>query len=194
MKSWQSAMALLMSGALIAGCNQGATIATSPNKSQQTAATLTSTSELSEQIKKLRSDLFGLQFRVSALEAGDATVSTEEEGYDVAKTKFGPFTVSTRGATPYLDGFKVKLRIGNLTNADFNGAKLNIAWGPPFDEKNFNFEEWSKNQKKKGVDLTTRFRSGAFTDVEIVLTPAKAAEIKSFTVGIELNQLALRGH
>jgi len=192
MKSWRSIMALLISGALIAGCNQGSTNATSSNSSQQPAATLTSTSELSEQIKNLRSDLFRLQFKVSALESGDATVSTEEEGYDVAKTKFGPLTVSTRGAMPYLDGFKVKLRIGNLTNADFNGAKLNVAWGPPFDEKNFNFEEWSKNQKKKQIDLTTRFHSGAFTDVEITLTPAKAEEIKSFTVGIELNQLALR--
>lgn len=127
---------------------------------------------------------------MNALESGDATVSTEEEGYDVARTKFGPFTVSTRGATPYLDGFKVKLRIGNLTNANFNGAKLKVAWGPPFNAQNV--EEWSNAQKTKEIDMTTQFRSGAFTDVEIALTPAKADEIKSFTVGIELNQLALR--
>ena len=189
MRSWNLTMVLLVTGALVAACNQGTTNgAVSSNNSQQPASTRTS--ELTEQIKKLRSDLFVLQFRVSALESGEATVSTEEEGYGVAKTKFGPLTVSTRGATPYLDGFKVKLRIGNLTNANFNGAKLNVAWGPPFDEKNL--EEWSKNQKKKEIDLTTHFLSGAFTDVEIALTPAKAEEIKSFTVGIELNQLSLR--
>ena len=189
MNNRQSILALLISGVLVAGCNQGSTTpAATPNTSQQPTAT--PTSELTEQIKKLRSDLFILQFRVSALESGEATVSTEEEGYGVAKTKFGPLTISTRGATPYLDGFKVKLRIGNLTNANFNGAKLNVVWGPPFDEKNI--EEWNKNQRKKEIDLTTRFLSGVFTDVEIALTPAKAEDIKSFTVGIELNQLSLR--
>lgn len=162
---------------LLFGCNQGST-----------------SYDLSKQIKELRSDLFLLQYRVSALESGEATVSTTEEAYDIAKTKFGPFTVSSRGATPYLDGFKIKLRIGNLTNAKFNGAKLNISWGPPYDNKSSNYEEWSKNQKKKTVDLTTSFSPGAFNDIEIALTPANAEEIKSFTVGIELNQLALRVH
>lgn len=113
MKSCQFIIVLLVSGIFVIGCDQGST-----------------SSELSNQIKELRSDLFALQFRVLALESAEATVSTEEEGYDIAKTKFGPFTVSCRGATPYLDGFKVKLRIGNLTNAMFNGAKLNISWGP----------------------------------------------------------------
>jgi len=183
MKTWQLAMVLLVTGTLAAGCKQESTNANSQQSNAKTP------SELTEQIKSLHSDIFRLQLRVSALESGEATVSTVEEGYDVAKTKFGPFTVSTRGATPYLDGFKVKLRIGNLTNANFNGAKLNIAWGPPFDEKNV--AEWSKNQKQKEIELTTRFLSGAFTDVEIALTPAKAEEIKSFTVGIELNQLTL---
>lgn len=184
MTSWQLTMALFVSSVLVVGCNQelGTPSPTSPQPN--------STLEIGEQIKKLRSELFALELRLSALESGDATVSTEEEGYDVAKTKFGPFTVSTRGAAPYLDGFKVKLRIGNLTNANFSGAKLNVAWGPPFTEKSV--EEWSKNQKKKQIDLTTRFLSGAFTDVEIVLTPAKAEEIKSIAIGIELNQLSLR--
>jgi len=181
-------MALFISGVLVAGCNQGSSTP-STNNSQSNVA-FASASETGEELKKLRSDLFGLELRLSALESGDATVSTEEEGYDVAKTKFGPLTVSTRGATPYLDGFKVKLRIGNLTNAHFNGAKLNVGWGPPLIEKNF--AEWIKNQKKKKIDLTTRFLSGAFTDIEIALTPAKAEDIKSITVGIELNQLSLR--
>lgn len=113
MNKWQSILVLLISGVLVVGCNQGSTnSAVTPNNSKQPEAK--ATSEFTEQIKKLRSDLFMLQFRVSALESGEASVSTEEEGYGVAKTKFGPLTVSTRGATPYLDGFKVKLRIGNL--------------------------------------------------------------------------------
>ena len=190
MNSWRSTMVLLIFGILVSGCNPGSTNTAAPSDKQPIAAP---TSELTEKITKLRSDFFALQYRVSALESGVATVSTEEEGYGVAKTKFGPFTVSTRSASPYLDGFKIKLRIGNLTNANFNGAKLNVNWGPPLDDKNLkNIEEWSKNQRQKEIDLTKGFPSGAFTDAEIVLTPAKAEDIKNFTVGIELNQLSLR--
>ena len=143
-----------------------------------------------DDLMKLRFELFALKQRVATLESGEATVSTDEEGYDVARTKFGPLTVSTRGATPYLDGYKVKLRIGNLTNANFNGAKVKLGWGPPFDAKNY--QEWSKAQKSKEVDITTKLASGAFTDVEVSLTPAKPEEVKSFTVGFTLNQLELR--
>jgi hypothetical protein len=135
-------------------------------------------------------DLLKLQFKVDALESGDASVSTEDQGYGVAKTNFGAFTVSTRSVTPYLDGFKVKLRIGNLTSANFNGAKISVSWGPPFDEKNPS--EFLKNQKKKDFSLTNQFVSGAFTDVDIALTPAKPQDVKSFWVGIQLDQLSMR--
>jgi hypothetical protein len=177
MKIMQFSVFVLITAVLLASCNQGST-----------------SSDFSKQITELKSELLVLQIRVSALESGEATVSTEEEGYDIAKTKFGPFTVSCSGATPYLDGFKVKLRIGNLTNAKFNGAKLNICWGPRFDSEKIKYEEWSKNQKKKTINLTDSFTPGSFKDIEVALTPAKAEEIKFFTVGIELNQLALRVH
>lgn len=64
--------------------------------------------------------------------------------------------------------------------------------GAPYNNNKMTYEEWNKNRKKKTVDLTTNFPPGAFNDIEIAMTPAKPEEIKSFTVGIELNQLALR--
>lgn len=42
------------------------------------------------------------------------------------------------------------------------------------------------------MTLTTKLMSGSFTDVDVVLTPAKPEDIKSFSVGFELNQLELR--
>lgn len=154
------------------------------------AATAEQIQELRKEVTRLAVETYFLKSRVESLESGQATASTEEQGYDIARTKFGPFTVSTRGVTPYLDGFKVKLRVGNLTNADFNGAKLKLAWGPPFDGNSH--EEWEKAQKKKEMSVTNRFASGSFTDVEVILTPAKPEEIKSFAVGFELDQLQLR--
>ena len=101
---------LVFSGCLaLAGCNQG-------TQSPSPAPSTPKVPDLSEDVGKLQIDLLKLQFRVDALESGDASVSSEEQGYGIANTNFGTFTVSTRAVTPYLDGFKVKLRIGNLTS------------------------------------------------------------------------------
>ncbi|MEI7464286.1 MAG: hypothetical protein WCJ87_02995 [Burkholderiales bacterium] len=150
----------------------------------------TSETELRGDIQKLTWAVALLKTRVSALESGDATISTEDQGYDVARTKFGPFTVSVRGVTPYLDGHKVKIRIGNLTNASFDDPKLKLSWGPAFDAEKP--DDWEKNQKKREVSLTESLLSGSFTDVEVILTPSKPEDIKSISVGFELDKLKLR--
>lgn len=168
---------------VLTGCNQG-------TQSTQPAPSAPNVSDLSREVGRLKIDLLKLQFRVDAIESGDASVSTEEQGYGVAKTNFGAFTISTRAVTPYLDGFKVKFRIGNLTSANFNGAKITVAWGPPFDEKSP--DDYFKNQKKKEFSVTNQFSSGAFTDVEVALTPAKPEDVKTLLVGMLVDQLTLR--
>jgi hypothetical protein len=177
---------ILLLAILSAACSQK-TEQVSPANA---ASAPSSEAKLRDELQQLKWDLYFLKSRVNTIEAGDATISTEEHGYDVARTKFGPFTVSARGVTPYLDGHKVKLRIGNLTNANFSDAKLKLSWGPPFDQNRL--DEWEKNQKKREVKLNENLVSGSFTDVEVILTPSKPEDIKSFSVGFELDKLQLR--
>lgn len=167
----------------LTGCNQ-------ETRSPPPSPSAPKVPDNSEELRKLQTDLLVLQFRVDALESKDASVSTEEQAYGIAKTNFGAFTISARAVTPYLDGYKIKLRIGNLTSANFNGAKITVSWGPPLDKGNFS--EYFKNQKKKEFSVTNQFSSGAFTDLEVALTPAKPEEVKTLSVGIQLDQLSLR--
>jgi len=151
---------------------------------------------LQGQVEKLEMDLSVLDLRVSQLESEDATVSTEQDVYGVARTKFGPFVISSGGVTPYLDGFKVKLSIGNLTNATFHGTKLKVTWGPPipsWDSSNSKerAKAW-KARKSQTLDLTTMLYPGQYSRAEVTLTPAKPEEVKSLEVGLELNVLSLR--
>lgn len=141
------------------------------------------------EINTMMDTIGNLQRRVTILEPGPAYVDTSELAYSIAKTPFGTFTVVARAVTPFLDGFKVKLQIGNLTAANFNGAKLTVAWGPPFDEKNPN--AYAEGQKEKAFELTNRFPAGSSVDVEVALTPAKPVDVKNIIVGIELNQISM---
>lgn len=141
---------------------------------------------------KLEKRLSALELEVASLETGSAWVSTENGMYDIARTKFGPFAVSSKGVTPYLDGFKVKLEIGNLTTATFQGVKLNLVWGlPPSGGVQGGPPPGMKN---RDYDLTMVLRPGYFNTAEVVVAPAKPEEVKHILVGMELNELSLRQH
>lgn len=105
-----------------------------------------------------------------------AAVNTTTSQYDVVKTRFGSFLVSAASAKPYLDGYQIKLQIGNLTSFVFNGAKLNVQWGATLN-------------KTSNFDVTNRLVPGAWNYVYITLDPAKAADVKTILVQITLNEV-----
>ncbi|MDB5985612.1 MAG: hypothetical protein JWR16_665 [Nevskia sp.] len=178
------------STALLISCNQSPSAQQPSVQPPPQIETTKSDSDLLKKFQKLQNDFVELQVRLSQLESGEATVSTEELVYGIAKTNFGAFTVTAKSVTPYLDGFKVKLSFGNLTSATFNGAKITASWGIPFDGKNV--DAYLKSQKNKEFSVTNSFPSGAFSDVEVILTPAMPEEVKSLSVGLQLDQLAMR--
>jgi hypothetical protein len=118
-----------------------------------------------------------LASQIAALEPGSALLSTENDGYTISSTKFGPFIIMKRGVSPYQEGFKVKLGIGNLTPATFKGARLHVTLG---------------NQQTKIYNVSDEISPQAYTNVEIAITPASADEIKTLQVGLELSQIYLK--
>jgi len=118
-----------------------------------------------------------LASQIAALEPGSALLSTENDGYTISSTKFGPFIIMKRGVSPYQEGFKVKLGIGNLTPVAFKGARLHVTLG---------------NQQTKIYNVSDEISPQAYTNVEIAITPASADEIKTLQVGLELSQIYLK--
>jgi hypothetical protein len=134
---------------------------------------------IEERVTGLEVAVNNLNNRISNIDSIRAYVSTEDEGYGIAKTKHGSFTVSCEGVTPYLDGYKVKLSIGNLTSATFNGFKLIV-------------RPHAIGKEDKEYNLTNTLAPGSYTHVTISVTPAKPDEIKRLMVGLELDQISLR--
>jgi len=126
-------------------------------------------------IATLENHVSSLSARIDDFQSAYASVTTEEETYGVARTPFGPFVVLSEAVTPYLDGYKITLNIGNLTMASFHGAMIKVRWGG----------------RKREVEVTTIFTPGRFSTCEVALTPARAEEIKVIAVGIELRQLSM---
>ena len=154
----------------------------------------------------VQKDVADLQSRVSSLETASqsnqdelgrvhnssAAVSTDGNGYGLVQTSFGPFLVVARSATPYLDGYKVHLEIGNITSAALSGAKIHVEWGLPWYEvKDKGFEAVNESRKRKDFDVITLFASGTYTGADVFLSPAKADEVKVVEITLEFKQVAL---
>lgn len=142
---------------------------------------------ISGQVDSISNNYARLAAKVSSLEPGSAFLSTENEGYAIANTQFGPFVITRRGVTPYQDGFRVKLAIGNLTAASFKGAKLRVTFGS-FSTRDKKFTD----EQSKLFNISEELSANAFTNVDIALSPASVDEIKTLQMGLELSQLYMK--
>lgn len=140
--------------------------------------------EVQESIHNLLSE------RVDGIFNTPARMSVEDKGYGIARTPYGTLTISAVNTSPYLDGYKIALSIGNLTSATLKGAEVSVVWGLPLDLNNF--QAYQKSRKSKKFKVTNDFPSGAYTDVEVALTPAKPEEIKTISVGVAFDTISLR--
>ena len=152
------------------------------------------TATVEQHIKELRDQTLVTQALVNQLREGKASVDTSQEIYGVARNQFGSFPIVAKSVTPHLDGYKIRLEIGNLTLATFHGAVLKIEWGQPFTKGMTpdQIKAYLNDRKNKEFSVTTVFAPGAYTGVDVVLTPATANDVREIDVAITLDRLALR--
>lgn len=129
--------------------------------------------------------------RLNTIDTQKASI-TEGAGYGVAKTPHGSVIITASGIQPYLDGYKVTLNIGNPSMISFSGSEIEVDWGLPWDTKDKTLAEIEKTRRTKKFSVAKDFPAGFYTPIEVALTPAKPAEVKTIEVGIEWNRVSLR--
>jgi hypothetical protein len=120
-----------------------------------------------------------------------ANINPDDKSYQRIDADVATLFVSTESVDPYLDGYKVKLKIGNPTTADFNGFTLTSFWGPTY-TPNLTVEAYESAQKSRTNTCPNTLLSGYWTPVEIVLAPANADEIRNAKFSIKLNAIKLK--
>lgn len=147
--------------------------------------------ELKNQVDNIKTSLGVLEGIVSKLQQSTAVLKTEGSGYAIVRTKFGPFIITAEGFSQQLDGFKIKLGIGNLTNASFKEARLIVSWIRPYDGME-DVDQWINSQGTEVFDIPNELSAGKNTAIEIILNPANREDITDIQVGLELDQLYLK--
>ena len=116
------------------------------------------------------------------------------KSYQRIDTSIGSLLVSVKGVTPYLDGYKVTLAVGNPYDMDFKGFLVSCKWGASFTYTNgivSNYEAVQNSQKSKDSQQTDVLYRGYWNAIELTIAPATADEIKNLRISIQPDTVSL---
>jgi len=106
----------------------------------------------------------------------------------------GSFLLSVEDAIAYLDGYKIRLNIGNPSAARYDGFKLKVKWSKGYDFSNFeavSYLQWQKAIREKEVSFTEALQPGTWNRVEMILSPAGADELGYLEVSLDTETVSL---
>ena len=133
---------------------------------------------LNQKIQELSADLFTTE---------SATVTSDCEGYAIARTDIGAVIVACESLQPYLDGFKIRLLLTTLVPISLSGLKITVAW----QEDDAKFFENGVGYRRKEVNSLLKFEPGRYTAVDVQLSPASSSGVKRLTVGVRTDRISV---
>jgi len=148
---------------------------------------------LKSQVRELRSKLFRLQAKAEAFTKVELDPASPRK-YQRIDASNGFFLISLDDVSPYLDGYRVSLNIGNPLGATYVGFKMNVRWGPRFDWSNFDavaYDKWEKSVQNKEVSFTDSLKPMSWNKVEIILPATKSDQIGFIEVSLDTDTLGL---
>jgi Protein of unknown function (DUF3251) len=139
-------------------------------------------------------DLIELRWSMDDLLTDTAELSPGEDGYSVARSNGLPFMIALRKVTPFADGQRILLHIGNPHNATYLTPKLTVRWGPrkAASQSAEDLGAWVRSLRTKEERILTDLRPGSWNHVTVTLAPASNEEVGYIDVGIELSTVSLR--
>jgi len=145
----------------------------------------------------------------SEFEANPAVIDLSGKGYATLDSGMGILLISCEDAQPYLDGHRLKLRIGNPLYMRFSGFTLTFKTGrrPPeiptkvstqqgglgafFQKWRKDSQEWKDSLKQSEESFAAELDPGSWTTVEATLSQTKPEDIGYMEVTISTSKVSL---
>lgn len=114
------------------------------------------------------------------------------KGFQRLDTDLGPLLISIQKISPYQDGHKLRLYIGNPWMCKFAGFTLKAKWGEAFKPKGkVTSADWRKSLRSKDEKFTEILEPGHWNKIDIVFAPSKSEQLEHIEIELELNQVLL---
>jgi hypothetical protein len=156
--------------------------------------------ELQVKVSKLEKDNLELSTRVFSLELKqDAyrsiALDLSSRQYLRIDTETGSFFISVQDASPYLDGYRIKLDIGNPYYANYKGFKLTVTWNSSIDSiKDLGWQKWKEHERTKEVPFTETLQPGSWTRIELLLPATSGGQLGYLTLAMTTDTVSLLAH
>jgi len=152
--------------------------------------------ELKKQVASLEGQLNLYKYLLKQKQdrTDELAVDVTAKGFLKLDTTNGPVLVSVQEVSPYLDGYKVKLELGNPTNATYTNFTIKAQWGRSYDWNKYtpdSHEKWEKSLHSKDIIYTEELKRGVWNKIDMILTPASANELEYLLISIDSKSVLL---
>ena len=166
------------------------------SQTETPSATPSSAAEQQRAIADLRAQVEALQKKVEyfgsregllAMRMNDkkdredsVTLDLTHGTYQRLDTNNGFLLVSAEPAVPYLNGYKIPLKIGNPLSVSYSGLSAKIKWAKYYDSNQFtpdSYAEWQKSIQQKETSFPDVLEKGTWKKIELIVAPATAEQL-----------------
>ncbi|MCK5214744.1 MAG: DUF3251 domain-containing protein [Candidatus Omnitrophica bacterium] len=109
-------------------------------------------------------------------------------------TNAGSFLIAIKEINKLEKGYLMKVRVGNPNNASYEGIKLTISWGKPWDPKSVrkNFQDWRRSLLTAKYNYSGSLESGTWTEIAVELTPIQLGHWGHLECSMDIKTIKLQ--
>lgn len=168
-----------------------------PKVQQEIDDTNNKLSALEKKLDSIESTLSFYKYLIDEKQTRYDTIQLDPSSHSFQRldTDTSSFLISVEDVSPYLNGYRLKLSVGNPSNATFSGVKIKIKWGRSYDMNNFTsstYKQWLASIQDKEVPLDNPLLPGTWNSVNLDLVPAAANELGYLEISMTSTTLSLR--
>jgi hypothetical protein len=154
---------------------------------------------LRERVKASESAASNLETRVLKLELAQSNhesieVDLTSRQYQRLDTETGTFLISVEDVSPYLDGYRVTLSIGNPSYATYKGFDLHAKWSGAYDWTKYSeasFKQWEASIREKSDSFPDSLDPGKWNKVDLLLPSTPASQLGYLQLSMVTNTISL---
>jgi hypothetical protein len=168
------------------------------------SATPSSAAEQQREIEDLRAQVAALQKKVEYFGSRESllsirvndkkdredsvTLDLTHSAYQRLDTDNGFLLVSAEQAVPYLNGYKILLKIGNPLSVRYSGFTAKIKWARTYDNNQFtpdSYAAWQKSIQEKEISFPDVLEKGTWKKIELIVAPTTAEQLGYLKLSIK---------
>ena len=157
----------------------------------------------SDQLTRQQTTISNLAWQIIILnlkssDNGEAVFdAADSTGFSRINSESGFFLVSLKNVEPYLDGYRVTVKVGNPLSADYSNLKFDVSWGKKYESKDAAndpkaFQNWQASLHTKEISMPDKLLSGSWNMIQLVLSPAKSDELGYISIKLSTKTASLR--